>query len=312
MTLPVGSVIGYWTFTLEDQETEAVVCDGQPYNRTSWGSLFGVTGGFFGNGDGVTTFNVPDLRGRFIRATDMSPYTGAANVDPDAATRTAMNPGGNSGNALGSVQGDAVASHDHGLENTFGVESGPDWAKSDSNGPDIWNTPTLANTGTETRPSNAAFVYVIMATDTSHRAPLGSVVAFGGNANPAPTADGDTWVLCDGKAYARSDYQDFYDKFQSWLGSGDGSTTFTTPDLRGYFLRGAPDPTQGIGVIEQDEFGSHVHGLSGSRSAEHVKGSDEQDMGAPGDGTPAGTTLATGGLETRPVNAYLHQIIRIL
>jgi hypothetical protein len=46
-----------------------------------------------------TSFNVPDLRGRFIRGTDR----GKGN-DPDAGSRQPLQPGGNAGDAVGSVQ----------------------------------------------------------------------------------------------------------------------------------------------------------------------------------------------------------------
>jgi microcystin-dependent protein len=40
------------------------MCDGQAYSRTTYARLFAVIGGYYGAGDGSTTFNVPDCRGR--------------------------------------------------------------------------------------------------------------------------------------------------------------------------------------------------------------------------------------------------------
>lgn len=37
-------------------------CDGRPVNRTQYSALFNVIGTSFGNGDNVSTFNVPDMR----------------------------------------------------------------------------------------------------------------------------------------------------------------------------------------------------------------------------------------------------------
>lgn len=45
-------------------------------------ALFGVIGVQWGSGDGVSTLNLPDLRGRFIRGVD-----GASGRDPDVASR---------------------------------------------------------------------------------------------------------------------------------------------------------------------------------------------------------------------------------
>jgi microcystin-dependent protein len=41
-----------------------LLCDGSPVSRTTYASLFALIGIAYGAGDGSTTFNVPDLRGR--------------------------------------------------------------------------------------------------------------------------------------------------------------------------------------------------------------------------------------------------------
>src|SRR3990167_317176 len=41
-----------------------VFCDGTAYSRSAYATLFGVIGTDYGVGDGSTTFNVPDRRGR--------------------------------------------------------------------------------------------------------------------------------------------------------------------------------------------------------------------------------------------------------
>lgn len=41
-----------------------VLCDGSAISRSTYSALFGIIGGFYGVGDGTTTFNVPDLRQR--------------------------------------------------------------------------------------------------------------------------------------------------------------------------------------------------------------------------------------------------------
>jgi len=40
------------------------MCDGSAISRTTYATLFGVAADSFGVGDGSTTFNLPDLRGR--------------------------------------------------------------------------------------------------------------------------------------------------------------------------------------------------------------------------------------------------------
>ena len=44
-----------------------LVCDGSLISRTNYASLFAVIGTAFGAGDGVTTFQLPDMRATFVR-----------------------------------------------------------------------------------------------------------------------------------------------------------------------------------------------------------------------------------------------------
>ena len=46
------------------------LCDGSAKSRTTHSALFGVIGTTYGVGDGSTTFNIPDLRGRVIAGQD--------------------------------------------------------------------------------------------------------------------------------------------------------------------------------------------------------------------------------------------------
>jgi microcystin-dependent protein len=85
-----------------------MLCEGQAISRTKYAALFSIIGTAFGSGDGASTFNLPDLRGRFLRGVD-----GTAGRDPDKTTRTAAATGGNTGNNVGSVQGSGYKSHSH-------------------------------------------------------------------------------------------------------------------------------------------------------------------------------------------------------
>lgn len=103
---PPGSMMWY---SGTSAPTGWLIGDGSEVSRTTFSDLFAVTSTAFGEGNGSTTFDLPDCRGRFIRGHD----DGAAR-DPDAASRTVMNTGGNSGDNVGSVQGHAVQQHNHG------------------------------------------------------------------------------------------------------------------------------------------------------------------------------------------------------
>jgi microcystin-dependent protein len=84
-----------------------LMCDGTSYARASYPELFAVIGTAFGTADGAS-FNVPDFRGRFLRGAD-----GGVARDPDRAARTAMNPGGNIGDNVGSIQVSQFGAHTH-------------------------------------------------------------------------------------------------------------------------------------------------------------------------------------------------------
>ena len=47
-----------------------LLCFGQAVSRSQYGELFAVLGTSYGVGDGSTTFNLPDLRGRVVAGVD--------------------------------------------------------------------------------------------------------------------------------------------------------------------------------------------------------------------------------------------------
>lgn len=148
-----------------------MLCDGRSLLRASYPELFTNISTAFGAIDG-SHFNIPDYRGRFLRGAD----NGASN-DPNHATRTAMATGGNTGNLVGSIQGQATAkngltatqaSHNHQVGSyvahsaAYGTSevavqiSGGTWATQ-------YATPAIivASTDTETRPINAYTNFLI-------------------------------------------------------------------------------------------------------------------------------------------------------
>ena len=70
--------------------------NGATLSRTAYAVLFAVIGTTYGAGDGRSTFNLPDLRGEFLRGWD-----DGRGVD--------------TGRALGSAQADTVRQHYHGI-----------------------------------------------------------------------------------------------------------------------------------------------------------------------------------------------------
>lgn len=65
--IPAGSLTAYAGSTAP---TGWLLCYGQAVSRTTYASLFTAIGTAYGAGDGSTTFNLPDLRGRAVAGLD--------------------------------------------------------------------------------------------------------------------------------------------------------------------------------------------------------------------------------------------------
>lgn len=161
--VPTGTII-YTAATSEP--TGYLKCNGAPVSRTDYADLFSAIGTIYGSGDGSTTFNVPELRGEFIRGWDDS-----RGVD--------------SGRQMGSSgwQDDAFESHSHDVTdpghshtsnrdlenpNSNGISQGPGNRAHGvvSSGTTITQDNTTgisidSQGGTETRPRNLAMLACI-------------------------------------------------------------------------------------------------------------------------------------------------------
>jgi microcystin-dependent protein len=80
------------------------VCAGQAVSRTTYSALFSVIGTTWGAGDGTTTFNLPDLRGRATFGVD--------NMGGSPANRVTSGVSGIDGTTLGAAGGDQNAQED--------------------------------------------------------------------------------------------------------------------------------------------------------------------------------------------------------
>lgn len=76
-----------------------LLCDGSAVSRTTYATLFGVIGTTFGTGDGSTTFNVPDMRGRLAAGRDNMGGSSAGRL-----TGTSMSPDSHTVGATGGSQ----------------------------------------------------------------------------------------------------------------------------------------------------------------------------------------------------------------
>jgi microcystin-dependent protein len=101
-----------------------LVCDGTAYSRTTYANLFAAIGGTFGNGDGSTTFNVPDMRGRVSVGVGSLGLNGAPTVTLGGITANGV-----TGETVHTLSAGELAPHSHNgggsVSGTTGGESVP-------------------------------------------------------------------------------------------------------------------------------------------------------------------------------------------
>lgn len=168
--------------------------------------------------------------------------------------------------------------------------------------------------------------------------PAGAVVSYAGAAVPSG------WLLCNGQAVSRTAYAALFAAVGTVHGTGDGSTTFNVPDLRGEFVRGLDagrgvDAARTLGSAQAEDIKSHTHAATSTvTDPGHTHDIDTRGaitFGSAGalieafaavgvssapasrttlsrtTGITASTTItATGGTETRPRNVALNYIIK--
>lgn len=152
----VGSV-AFFAFTTAP--TGWLKCNGQAISRTTYSTLFAAIGTNYGAGDGSTTFNVPDLRGEFLRGlddgrgVDSGRGIGTSQLDQMQRLTGSFNSGPY-------VVGSSGAFNQTGTAGTLGTGSGTRATTAFDSG----NSPSArvsADTTGETRPRNVALLVCI-------------------------------------------------------------------------------------------------------------------------------------------------------
>jgi microcystin-dependent protein len=134
------------------------------------------------------------------------------------------------------------------------------------------------------------------------RMPAGVIVPYGGTS--APTG----WLLCYGQAVSRATYADLFTAISTTYGTGDGSTTFNLPDLRGRVVAGQDDMggssanrlTNASGGLDGDTLGAtggaETHTLTTAELAVHSHANSLSDPGhSHGTVAYSGVTVGSGG-----------------
>lgn len=149
--VPAGAVIPFMGTSAPNGFLE---CNGSARSRTTYSDLFSIISTMYGAGDGSTTFNLPDLRGYFLRG-----YDHGAGNDPDAASRTDRGDSA-TGDNVGTKQADEHKAHTHDIEHSSDRSgSGPNclmkWTVTGQ------TTTSTTTGGNETRPKNISTMYCI-------------------------------------------------------------------------------------------------------------------------------------------------------
>lgn len=157
--LPAGLIL---PFGNTSAPTGYLACDGSAVSRTTYATLFAAIGTTWGAGDGSSTFNVPDLRGAFLRGTGSHGTSNMANGSDFA------------GPSVGSFENDQMQGHniqtqiqagnsDSGDGAGYGLLNQNAFTVTDNRTGTIVTDGSngTPRTGDETRPFNAGILYCI-------------------------------------------------------------------------------------------------------------------------------------------------------
>jgi len=161
--VPSGAVFCIAVATVPSDYLE---CNGAAVSRTTYSALFAVVGTAYGAGNGSSTFNLPDLRGEFVRGfdngrgIDSGRSIATAQSDQNEShshTASVTDPGHNhSYTKTSTTQGVDTDSHGHDTSVAQGSTSPNTGSK--TTGISVSNS---SSGGTEARPRNIAMMYVI-------------------------------------------------------------------------------------------------------------------------------------------------------
>ena len=162
--------------------------------------------------------------------------------------------------------------------------------------------------------------------------PAGSVTWF------ATTTPPQGYLKANGAELSRETYARLFDVIGITFGEGDGSATFKLPDLRGLFVRGWADTAvvdagRAFGSLQSDAYAAHSHAFSTSAEGAHthnlafgantggpngtgaqlrpvLESTNHNTTSSSGLHSHTGSTISSGGSETRPKNIALLPCIK--
>ena len=161
--MPAGTIVPYGG---ENIPEGWLLCDGREISRSEYANLYDAIKTIWGFGNNSTTFNLPDMRGMFLRGVSAN-----SGKDADATIRVPLKEGGNSGNKVGSYQGDAIRNitgNFRGVKGNIadgafreGAEKGSASGSSERFLPVTFDASRVVPTASDNRPQNVYVNYII-------------------------------------------------------------------------------------------------------------------------------------------------------
>lgn len=162
---PAGTVVD---FAGSAAPTGWLVCDGAVVSRATYPALFANIGVTFGAGDGVTTFGLPDLRGRIPVGkhsagtfNTLGAVGGAETVAISIAEMPVHNHGGNTNNSAPFNTSDQSNDHLHGIAQTDLYNNGAGAGAGRAQGSLVGAGPYSAHGPTATGGTNVGHVHSV-------------------------------------------------------------------------------------------------------------------------------------------------------
>lgn len=280
-SLPLGTILEYSGGTAPKGY---MICDGSAISRTKYPELFQLIGTTYGSGDGSTTFNIPDKRGKIGVGYD------STNTNFNALGKT----GGEETHTLTIKE---MLSHNHNVYTNAsgggGVQFPPtgqwtaspsnfNWYTSSAGGSQAHNNlqpyitlnyiikveeiiPVAGRVINQEDSTNETSTYSCKYIDENFNkggsggsggdlTPIGTISLFGGGVIP------DGWLKCDGEVYAIDDYPELYSVVGlTWVKSsshGASAGYFCVPDLGGRVAIGTTDELSALNYAKDYSLGN--------------------------------------------------------
>lgn len=241
--VPIGTIIA---MSSDYIPTGYLLCNGSAVNRQTYSLLFAKIGTTYGEGDGTNTFNLPDLRGKFVRGL-------GGNSDLLGKTQ---------GDAIRNIQGEVDICHgDNNVTNGVFRDNGRKSRGRDGNEgyshSVIFNASTVVPTANENRPLNMAMNYLIKASGSdAQNASLEEIrldgIPIGGYLDYASDAVLPAgFMVADGRSLNKNEYPDLFQIIKYTYGGSEDN--FNLPDFSdGKFARATGGNADRLGIKQGD------------------------------------------------------------